>query len=171
MKIKVAMSYYGFDHEQVKKHFDGEPEFVNEFCVNDEYAPVAVYRAKKVNRKKGHKKYLLLQTQKGPDGKRQILVRGMSAPKMEEWRYQEGVHCLQCGDVIYSVNRHDCHHCSCGAVMVDGGRDYLRCGWNPGTMCEGVVIDLLKNKVSKVGKRMGDPDGLTKATQMAKDRE
>jgi len=39
------------------------------------------------------------------------------------------VECAACGDWIYSRTRHDCHSCSCGAVTVDGGLDYLRVLW------------------------------------------
>jgi hypothetical protein len=34
--------------------------------------------------------------------------------------------CGGCGDVIVSINRHDYVTCSCGALSVDGGRDYIR---------------------------------------------
>ena len=34
--------------------------------------------------------------------------------------------CRKCGDIIESVHRHDYVKCSCGAIAVDGGRDYLR---------------------------------------------
>ena len=34
--------------------------------------------------------------------------------------------CKICGDVIESRNTHDYVTCSCGAVSVDGGLDYLR---------------------------------------------
>ena len=36
--------------------------------------------------------------------------------------------CRQCGDVIESKYRHDFQSCSCGAIFVDGGTDYLRRG-------------------------------------------
>ena len=36
------------------------------------------------------------------------------------------IRCNICGDVIESMNRHDYVECSCGAVAVDGGHDYLR---------------------------------------------
>ena len=39
--------------------------------------------------------------------------------------------CAKCGDVIESKDRHDFASCSCGAIFVDGGRDYLRAGGNP----------------------------------------
>lgn len=38
--------------------------------------------------------------------------------------------CLKCGDEIESKHRHDFVQCSCGNVFVDGGKDYLRRGWN-----------------------------------------
>ena len=36
--------------------------------------------------------------------------------------------CRLCGDVIESKHRHDWQSCSCGAIFVDGGREYLRRG-------------------------------------------
>lgn len=36
--------------------------------------------------------------------------------------------CRLCGDVIESKNRHDWQTCSCGAIFVDGGHEYLRRG-------------------------------------------
>ena len=36
------------------------------------------------------------------------------------------IRCKKCGDVIQSEDRHDFKICKCGAVAVDGGRDYLR---------------------------------------------
>lgn len=37
--------------------------------------------------------------------------------------------CRLCGDIIESKHRHDFRGCSCGAIFVDGGREYLkRCG-------------------------------------------
>lgn len=34
--------------------------------------------------------------------------------------------CLKCGDIIESKSVHDFVTCSCGAVSVDGGHDYLK---------------------------------------------
>jgi hypothetical protein len=34
--------------------------------------------------------------------------------------------CLVCGDIVYSRANHDCHFCTCGAVMVDAGPGYGR---------------------------------------------
>ena len=34
--------------------------------------------------------------------------------------------CRQCGDVIESISVHDFVTCTCGAIAVDGGLDYLR---------------------------------------------
>lgn len=34
--------------------------------------------------------------------------------------------CKRCGDTIESTHRHDFVGCSCGAIAVDGGYDYLR---------------------------------------------
>ena len=36
--------------------------------------------------------------------------------------------CRLCGDIIESKHRHDWQACSCGAIFVDGGHEYLRRG-------------------------------------------
>ena len=36
------------------------------------------------------------------------------------------IRCKHCGDVIESAHVHDFKWCSCGAVAVDGGHDYLK---------------------------------------------
>ena len=36
------------------------------------------------------------------------------------------IRCKKCGDVIESTHRHDFKFCKCGAVAVDGGREYLK---------------------------------------------
>lgn len=43
--------------------------------------------------------------------------------------------CLGCGDFIFSKHRHDFVTCTCGAISVDGGQDYLRRvgNWNYAT--------------------------------------
>lgn len=42
------------------------------------------------------------------------------------------VKCLVCNDIIQSTHVHDFVRCSCGAIFVDGGSDYLRMGWPMG---------------------------------------
>jgi hypothetical protein len=36
--------------------------------------------------------------------------------------------CLECGDVVESKHRHDFVACTCGAMFLDGGTDYVRYG-------------------------------------------
>ncbi len=36
------------------------------------------------------------------------------------------IRCKKCGDIIESKNVHDMKWCTCGAVAVDGGHEYLR---------------------------------------------
>ena len=38
--------------------------------------------------------------------------------------------CVKCGDIIESNHRHDFVSCSCHAIFVDGGMDYIRIGGN-----------------------------------------
>jgi DNA-directed RNA polymerase subunit RPC12/RpoP len=39
---------------------------------------------------------------------------------------ENAVTCMACGDRIFSKHRHDFVNCTCGAVAVDGGQEYLR---------------------------------------------
>ncbi len=39
---------------------------------------------------------------------------------------RNAVRCKKCGDEIESTHVHDMKFCSCGAIAVDGGHDYLR---------------------------------------------
>ncbi len=39
--------------------------------------------------------------------------------------------CRRCLDEIESKYRHDWVSCKCGAIFVDGGKDYCRRGGNP----------------------------------------
>lgn len=36
------------------------------------------------------------------------------------------IKCKKCEEIIESKHRHDFKFCKCGAVAVDGGKDYLR---------------------------------------------
>ena len=36
------------------------------------------------------------------------------------------IQCNKCKDIIESTSTHDFNFCRCGAVAVDGGKDYLR---------------------------------------------
>lgn len=144
MSFKLKqVSWYGFDHKKVAERFEGDLSFCAEFCVNGEYQPVAVYKARKPNKAKGHKKFMLLQMQ-GEQG----LVRGMTEREMKKWRYQEAVHCLNCNTVLYSINRHHFHGCGCDKeVHIDGGKDYTKLGFKEDSVYKLVTLDLITGKI------------------------
>ena len=50
------------------------------------------------------------------------------------------IRCKKCGDIIESVSVHDFKYCSCGAVAVDGGKNYLRRCANPDDFEEMSVV-------------------------------
>mgnify|MGYP001597688533 CR=1 FL=1 len=54
----------------------------------------------------------------------------MSTPAWNASTAVIAVKCGRCRDVIYSRARHDMHHCTCTAIFVDGGFDYLRVGYS-----------------------------------------
>ena len=44
--------------------------------------------------------------------------------------------CLKCNEEIESKYVHDFKSCSCGAIFVDGGLDYIKRGGNPADMID-----------------------------------
>lgn len=145
--MSLKRNYYGFDHKAVNKRFTGDLTYLNDFCVNDEYYPISVYKVANPDRSKGHKDYMLLQSDPLTKGG---LVRGMSEEEINKWCYQDGIKCHSCDDIIYSVNRHDYTHCKCGKVNVDGGKDYLKIGFESNAIYTIVNINLLTDEVKDV---------------------
>lgn len=45
---------------------------------------------------------------------------------MDRWIIRNRARCKKCGDVIESRYGHDFVWCKCGAIAVDGGRNYLK---------------------------------------------
>lgn len=125
MKI-VKPNYWGFKHEEVYKNIDGELTFLNDFCLFDNYQPVAVYKNDNPDLEKGHKPYCYLLYQKDPDGHSQLMIGGVTEKEMETERFQAAKYCPDCEEVIYSLYRHDFRLCSCEKCMVDGGKDYFK---------------------------------------------
>jgi len=145
MKIK-EVNYYGFAHKKVYKQFGGDLTYIRTFSIWGKYdwVPVAVYRAANPDRSKGHKEYMLLMT--NPEGGG--TVSGMEQADIDKYRTQKGIICLNCDNVLYSINRHHLHHCGCkNEAMIDGGRNYLRCGAKDITKIREVTIDLLTGEV------------------------
>ena len=65
-------------------------------------------------------------------------------------RVPNSAKCRKCGDVIESKTRHDFQTCKCGAISVDGGRDYMKRSGNP----EDFEDIPLSNKASKKDKQI-----------------
>lgn len=144
MKInKDDHNWYGFDTDKVCETFEGDLTYINTFCLG-RYNPVAVFRNAKPNRDKKHKDFMLIYCFIDMVTRKEItMISGMDTDGMEKYRYQTGMYCPDCNDVIYSVNRHDYRKCSCGRCMVDGGKDYFRTNM-AGTV---VKIDLLTDTI------------------------
>jgi len=148
MKYKVKIDpFYNFDHKKVYKHFKGNLTFCNEFVLNDNhYLPFAVYKSKTPNKKKGHKKYMLLSREENG----RYFVTGMSAKEMTKHRYQNAIICLECNTLLYSTYRHHMNSCDCpNNAFADGGKDYLRCGAKSLSKIKHVKFDLITNKIIK----------------------
>ena len=46
--------------------------------------------------------------------------------KKKEVIISNKIKCKKCGDIIESKSTNDHKRCSCGAVAIDGGKDYLK---------------------------------------------
>lgn len=144
MKVK-KVNWYGFDHKKVSEKFKKHLVYINDFCVNKEYQPVAVYYDPKPDKKIGHKSYLLLSATSET-----AIVRGMGKREINKYRYQTAIHCKQCDMVIYSANRHHYNTCECtNEASIDGGKDYIRCSAKDLSKIEYVTLDLLTDKIIK----------------------
>lgn len=144
MKInKKDHNYYGIDTSKTCDVLEGDLTYLNTFCIKGAYLPVAVFRNATPDKEKGYKDYMLLW----PNSVGKLMISGIDANEVEEYRYQKGMYCPDCKEVIYSVNRHDYRKCKCDRCMVDGGRDYFRSNM-AGTV---VVIDLLTDDVTIKG--------------------
>lgn len=64
-----------------------------------------------------------------------------------------GIQCQSCGDVIWSRHAHDFRRCSCEAIFIDGGREYLRCGGNAENI---VMVTIVKTKAQLTKKSKKD---------------
>lgn len=141
MKLNIKeRKYYNFDLERLNSLLEGDLSYVGTFNVEDRVCEV--FKAKKPNKKKGHRKYVLIYKENDS-----FMITGVTPYQMKKHRTQAAVECLNCNVVLYSLHRHDYHLCGCdNEVFVDGGRDYLRAGYKNKSQFRTLVIDLITKK-------------------------
>lgn len=143
MKLQEE-NWYGLDHKAVGEHMEGEFTYKNNFFIEKLQEVGAVYYNTKPNREKDHKDYLIIFGKYDPVTENsKLFVTGLDTEDMKKERYQDGVYCSCCEDVIYSMYRHDYRECSCKKCFIDGGKDYTKTG----TEGQVVKIDLLERTV------------------------
>lgn len=121
--------YYGIKIAEAKKRFEGDLHYIGTFTVLGEYQPRVVFFNANPNRAKNHKDFMTLNLVNDPVLMRDVLlVGGLDKAEMEPFLTQAAIKCLECQDVIYSINRHSYTHCKCEGCSIDGGRDYTRLG-------------------------------------------
>lgn len=124
MKVKER-NYFGFNHEKVNEKFTGGLTYIGDIALSSGYA-VALYHVDSPDRAKGHKRYVTLSYNNGL-----LYIGGLTPQKAKKEAIHDAVLCTECNTVLYSVHRHDYHICDCeNKTMVDGGKEYLRCGGN-----------------------------------------
>ena len=67
------------------------------------------------------------------DRRRRIILRSIIIRNVAQ--------CNRCKDVIESKTRHDFVSCKCGAIFIDGGKDYFRRCGDPADFIEMNEID------------------------------
>lgn len=140
MKVP-QINYFELDHEATNKKFLGGLTFMNTISIYG--VATAVYKAKTPDKKKGHKKYMLLFL-----AHETMYVSGMTSLEIKKYRYAEGIHCLQCDEFLVSVSRHDYKACSCpNEATIDGGDCYIRSGAMDLTKIKLVRVDMFTRKV------------------------
>lgn len=117
----IFPDYNQINHAKVGVLFEGNPEYIADFCVLDQEMPSSVYFCKNPNRDKNHKDYMTLTFLNG-----KIYVSGFDKDVMEKYRKQFAIKCRKCESIIYSLHRHDMRYCACKAVAIDGGRIYTK---------------------------------------------
>lgn len=145
IKLK-KVDWYGINHEKAAKQFEGDISFVNYMNVGEKGDLIAaVYHAKKPNRDKGHKEFMLLYKDPVQD---QWFVAGMERDQIEKHAKVTGLLCLECNQALFSLNRHHFHSCGCeNDMFVDGGKDYLRAGAKSLKKTATVRINLMTDEV------------------------
>ena len=60
--------------------------------------------------------------------------------------------CKLCGDIIESTHVHDFKFCKCGAIFVDGGKEYLRRGGKDLNLIKELSVEEGENNIITIGK-------------------
>jgi hypothetical protein len=137
------------DHKAVAKQFGMKLEYIGFFPVGKEKHGKAVY---KVLDAKDEKEFFVLDLN-FHDNKvtKHLTTRSAIVP----FAKLNAIHCLNCQDVLYSIDRHDFRGCSCKSqkkqVFIDGGKDYCKVSGDPENFEMGIV-DLVKG-IFKVAKK------------------
>lgn len=142
MKL-VHRNWYGFIHEKVAEMLKSDVRYMCDMTLDGERFPVAVYYNENPDRSKNHKNFVLLCVVRDGLGDSNVCIRGKDLGEFsDKERYQTGVHCEDCGEVIYSCQVHHYNECHCKENFVDGGKDYVR-----SSASQLVRIDLLTGKI------------------------
>lgn len=146
IKLK-KVDWHGLDHDKVKTSFEGDLSFVN--YMNIDNTPAAVYHAKKPNREKGHKEFMLLFSKYNPmTEKSQMFVSGMEREDIEKHAMIDGIVCMECMTALVSLTGHHFHGCGCSnETFIDGGKNYIRCGGKSMAMIVNAKINLMTDEI------------------------
>jgi hypothetical protein len=118
--IPKNKNYYKFKHDKINEKFKGDLSYIGDICYKN--IPVAVYHANNPRKDLGHKEYMLICAPSRSEG----FVSGMEKEELEKHINHAAKFCQNCSELLISLHRHDYVTCTCGEVMIDGGKDYTR---------------------------------------------
>lgn len=122
LKFNHGEKFYHFTKSGLKKMFPGS-KFIGEIAYKGLDVPVAIFHQPKPDLSKNHKEYFGLFKFKDS-----YHIIGFDKKDMLKHAIHDAVHCLKCGDVIYSRWVHDFRSCKCRKTNIDGGKEYTKIG-------------------------------------------
>lgn len=82
------------------------------------------------------------------------------------------IKCPDCKDIVYSRSRHDFRWCSCQAVAIDGGLDYMKITFtNQLPERLEIEVDATKNDLFEDWSTKADKHGIIKEKKKKKSRK
>jgi hypothetical protein len=146
----LKRNYYGLDLSKINEKFTGDLTYLGDISTKEgAFTRVySVFKAANPDRSQGHKEYVMIYHDAVS---MKYYVTGREENQLGSLAKMEGIKCLECGEVLVSLDRHDYQSCKCeNSASIDGGRDYIKRGAKDLSKVAFVEINLLTGEVSDV---------------------
>lgn len=148
------IDYLGINHKMVNEKINPNVEFrcymsVTSLSGRGRY-PAAVYFDPKPNRELNHSDYMLIHSALDPITlKSSYYITGRTQEQIDKDRIHTGTLCLECNEILVSLDGHHFHGCDCpNEMFVDGGQaSYTRVGAKDLSKTQDVKVDMLTGEI------------------------